>query len=73
MDFTAQYCATRRSLEEETWVLTSKLSNTATRLMGTVGVNHKLFNETTVECGEIRAQLAALHRQLKEHRSGHGC
>lgn len=73
MDLIAEYCTTRRSLEEQSWALTSKLSNTATRLMGSVGVDHKRFNETAAECGEIRTQLATLHRELQKHRSSHGC
>lgn len=73
MDLTAEYCATRRSLEEQSWVLTSKLSSTATRLMGTVGVNHRIFNKTAAECNEIRSRLSSLHRQLRDHRASHGC
>lgn len=73
MELTAKDCATRRSLERRNWLLTSKLSNTATRLMGSVGVDHKRFNETVAECSELRSQLAGVHKQLQDHRSNHGC
>ena len=73
MDLTAEYCATRRGLEEESWALTSKLSGTATRLFGWVGVDHKMFNETAAECSQIRGRLTDLHSQLKAHRASHGC
>lgn len=73
MELSEKTCATRRSLERRNWLLTSKLSLAATRLMGTVGVDHKRFNETAAKCSEIRSELAGVHKQLQDHRSNHGC
>jgi hypothetical protein len=70
MELTAKSCATRRSLERRNWLLTHKLSLTATRLMGS---DHKRFNETAAKCSEIRSELAGVHKRLQDHRSDHGC
>lgn len=73
MELTVEYCPTRRAIEERGWVLTTKFSTIAGRLVSSASIDHGLFNRTVAECGEIRSELAESHRQLRNHRSSHGC
>jgi hypothetical protein len=73
MDIAAQYCPTRKGLEERGWSLTSQLSTLSSRLLTLVAVDHRGFNATTAKCLEVRSKLKESHRELKEHRSEHGC
>ena len=73
MGIGAKYCPARRSLEERSWSLVSRLSATTGRLVGSAGMDHKTFNHVMAECGEIRVLVAKAHRELKAHRDSHGC
>lgn len=73
MDWSANYCPARRTLEERSWNLVNRLSTTTGRLVGSAAMDHKTFNATLAECGEIRALVAKAHRELKAHRTSHGC
>ena len=73
MDLTAQYCPTRRDLEELSWSLTSRLAGLTGRLLRLVGDNHDAFLVVKGECAETRAALVASHQTLSSHRSDHGC
>jgi hypothetical protein len=69
----ARSCPTRKDLEEQSWLLTSKLSILASRLMTSVAADHHAFNVTSRRCGEVRLQLKESRRLLQAHRSQHGC
>lgn len=69
----AKYCPARRTLEERSWNLVSRLSATTGRLVGSAAMDHAAFNDLMTECGEIRALVAKAHRDLKAHRDSHGC
>lgn len=69
----ARSCPTRRDLEEQSWMLTSKLSILASKLMTFVAADHHAFNVTSQRCGEVRVQLKESRRRLQAHRSQHGC
>lgn len=73
MGFDARYCSIRRDLEENGWFLTTRLSSLTSRLLFLIGTDHRSFIETKSECDETRADLVVSHRQLREHRSDHGC
>lgn len=73
MNLTAQHCPTRRNLEERGWNLTSELSSLSSRLLSLVAVDHRGFNATSARCLEVRSKLKESNRELKAHRSEHGC
>lgn len=73
MGWSMAYCPARRTLEERSWNLVSRLSATTGRLVGSAAMDYKTFNATLAECGEIRALVAEAHRELKAHRASHGC
>lgn len=73
MDFSATYCPTRRDLEERGWWLTNRLAALTTRLMQLIGEDHGTFLEVRRECRETQAAISGSHRDLREHRQGHGC
>lgn len=73
MDTTTQYCPIRKDLEKRSWKLVSKLSSLSPRLMVSAGIDHKVFNETTAELRETRAEIVEIRQQLEAHRSKHGC
>ena len=73
MSLAATYCPTRRLLERRSWNLVDVLSSTAARLVGSAGMDHKAYNETTAKCREIRALITVAHQNLRDHRSSHGC
>jgi hypothetical protein len=66
-------CSTRRSLQEHGWNLVSRLSATASRLVGWAGMDRKALNATVIECREIGVLIAESKRQLLAHRASHGC
>ena len=73
MDYSATYCPTRRDLEERGWWLTDRLAALTTRLMQLIGEDHRMFQEVRQECRETRVEITDSHRNLREHRRGHGC
>ena len=73
MTLAATYCPTRRLLERRSWNLVGALSSAAGRLVGSAGMDHRAYNETTAKCREIRALITAAHEKLRAHRSSHGC
>jgi hypothetical protein len=73
MDYSATYCPTRRDLEERGWWLTDRLAALTTRLMQLMGEDHRMFQEVRQECRETRVAIDESHRDLREHRRGHGC
>lgn len=73
MDFTLQYCPTRRDLEEHCWSLVNRLCGTTTALMKSIGGNRQLFLSTQSECQHTRQELSDSHHKLAAHRIAHGC
>jgi hypothetical protein len=73
MDLTAHYCPLRRDLEENSWSLTNRLSLQTSRLLKLIGRDHGAFVEMKDLCDETRTLVAESHRELRHHRSGHGC
>lgn len=73
MDFTSQYCPDRRNLEENLWVLSTRLFGLSGRLLKLVGKDHTAFTSTKDECQETRAEIVELKSQLTAHRLAHGC
>ena len=72
MDFTCQYCSTRRDIEERSWALVSRLCSLTSRLTMLVG-QRTAFSAVKVECGELRQEIQHLHVRLKDHRDTHHC
>ncbi len=73
MDFATQYCPKRKLLEENAWVLVSRLSALTSRLMGLVGKDHRTFAITRIACSAAKTDIVAVRRRLDLHRSAHGC
>lgn len=73
MDFTIQYCQTRRTLEERGWALASRLSRISSQLITSAGIDHKIFNTTVAECKEIQVEIKESRQKLQDHRFAHGC
>lgn len=73
MSLAARQCATRKDLEEQSWILTNRLSNLASKLMTFVAADHQAFNTASARCGEVRIQLKESRLRLQAHRSQHGC
>jgi hypothetical protein len=73
VDLAAQYCSTRRNLEERGWALTSRLYALTERLLRAIGKNHEEFASLKQECRVTRADIAQAQHHLYDHRSEHGC
>lgn len=74
MDFVLTYCPTRRSLEENGWILVSRFASASGRLMGLAGGGNRVqFQETKDECADLRQQITASNQALREHRHDHHC
>ena len=73
MDLVSAYCPTRRNLEEEGWMLVSRLAVESAHLMNLAGVDSKCFAVTKAKCGQLKINLLELRKQLALHRAEHGC
>lgn len=73
MSLAARQCPTRRDLEEQSAILTNRLSSLASKLMVLVAADHSAFNITSARCGEVRVKLKESRLRLQAHRSQHGC
>jgi len=73
MDFTAQYCPTRKDLEERSWGLVSRLASLSGQLLKLTGAGHQEFMAVKFQCVEVRGEISKAKGQLLDHRSAHGC
>ena len=73
MDAISAYCDTRRELEEQGWMLVSRLAVESARLMDLAGVDTQAFAVTMAKCGQLKVDLMGLRQQLGIHRAQHGC
>jgi hypothetical protein len=73
MDFSTQYCSTRRDLEERGWFLTSRLSSLTSQLLQLIGHDHPAFLLKKTECCDTREEITDSHDRLHAHRVAHGC
>ncbi|HEX4038620.1 MAG TPA: hypothetical protein VHX37_11220 [Acidobacteriaceae bacterium] len=73
MDFSIQYCPTRRDLEEHSWFLAGRLSSLTDQLLGLVGHDHNAFLVKKAECRDTRDEIRDSQRRLESHRTHHGC
>ena len=73
MDLTARYCPTRRDIEEHCWNLTSRLSQTTSALVKSIGTNRQVLLARRSECQITRDELADSQCRLAAHRIAHGC
>lgn len=73
MDLSAGYCATRRSIEQRGWALTTRLSSLTERLLNAIGKDHRVFLALRQECCTTRDSLVESHQNLQNHRREHGC
>lgn len=73
MDRKTHFCPTRRDLEEQCGNLVARLCESTTRLVAVMGQNHKAFLQGRAESQQTREELTHSRRQLKEHRTVHGC
>lgn len=73
MSLAVRPCPTRKDLEEQSAILTNRLSNLASKLMTLVAADHSGFNAASARCGEVRVQLKESRLRLQAHRSQHGC
>jgi hypothetical protein len=69
----AQYCQTRRALEELGWFMTDRLCNLSRRLVIITGNNHSEFLEVKCECEQVRREISVARVRLANHRREHGC
>lgn len=73
MECTGRYCPIRRNIEEHCWNLTSRLSETTSVLVRSIGTNRGLFLASRSDCQHTREQLADSQGRLAAHRLAHGC
>ena len=67
-------CYARRDLQEKSWILVSKLATATGLLCKVAGTGHSQeFAETKDRCAEVRGEVKEAQRQLRLHRSAHGC
>jgi hypothetical protein len=73
MDQIAEYCATRRELEEQTWVLVSKHLAATEAVNKLAGHKDPTFGNALHSCQSLRQEAEHSRDELAEHRSRHGC
>jgi len=73
MDFATPYCPMRRSIEENGWALTTRLSSLTARLLGIIGKDHRAFVFLQQECRATKLAITESHQSLRDHRLEHGC
>lgn len=73
MDFTTQYCPTRRDIEEHCWVLVTRFSSMTSALIRTIGGDRQAFLGLRCDCLDTRVELTDARNQLAAHRHAHGC
>lgn len=73
LDTISQYCDTRRELEQQGWMVVSRLAVESARLMDLAGVDSRAFAVTKAKCGQLKVDLMGLRKQLGIHRAQHGC
>ena len=73
MDFATAYCQTRRGLEKQGWVLTTRHARLTGHLLQLIGHDHVAFLETLDDCQTTARQLDESRIDLEEHRRDHGC
>jgi hypothetical protein len=73
-EFDLTYCVTRRDLEENGWILTSKLASASGRLMGFAGSGERLlFLQIKSECSDLYRRITDSNETLRQHRQSHKC
>ncbi len=74
MAIAAEYCITRRALEDRQLILINEFADETSRLVDLASLkNHDNFHRTLVRCAELRANIAESNRQLQIHQSQHRC
>jgi len=73
MDVAAQYCPTRKKLEERILILVDRLDQLTSRLNLTVGNDHEEFISARADCHNTQAEIHDSRLHLQIHRSEHGC
>ena len=73
MDLTAEYCPTRRDLEQRVWNLVTRLSDLTSKLMLLTGKDHQAFISAKGHCDDAKAEVVDSRQKLDVHRSQHGC
>ena len=73
MDLAAQYCPIRKNFEEQILILVDRLVWLTSRLKSFVGDDHQAFISARADCDDTKAEIAESRRDLRFHRSEHGC
>ena len=73
IDLAAQYCPTRRRLEDQIASLVTNLCSLTSRLLPLVGRGHQAFISAEADCAGMRADIIDSRQELQDHRSAHGC